>query len=271
MLSPVIRLMFQQMFTILQENDPTEDDILPVLFLLDEFASLGKMDEMSRAITTVRSSGAHLMLIVQSLANLRLNYGADGAANFLGNCELQLFMAPTDTETPEYISKAIGDYTRKARVKTWRQVGFDSASIQERQEGAPLIRPEQLRLLGSDAVIALVRDRNPILASKVRYFEDRHLKRLFDAQTGPLPEPAPLADAADAMAQSAASEIPAVDQKLPEARRPRRRRNERPRSPRPYRERPLRSTSGWTGYSASKAACESASPLPRRPIAGRPN
>ena len=39
---------------------------------------------MGRAITTVRSSGAHLMLIVQSLANLREVYGADGAANFMG-------------------------------------------------------------------------------------------------------------------------------------------------------------------------------------------
>ena len=73
-LSPLIRLMFQQMFTLLQETDRTEEDKFDVLFLLDEFASLGKMQEMGRAITTVRSSGAHLMLIVQSLANLREVY-----------------------------------------------------------------------------------------------------------------------------------------------------------------------------------------------------
>ena len=45
------------------------------------------------------------MLIVQSLANLREVYGADGAANFMGNCELQLFMAPTDADTPRYVSE----------------------------------------------------------------------------------------------------------------------------------------------------------------------
>ena len=182
MLSPLIRLMFQQMFTLLQETDRTEADTFDVLFLLDEFASLGKMEEMGRAITTVRSSGAHLMLIVQSLPNLREIYGPDGAANFMGNCELQLFMAPTDVDTPRYISEAIGDQTRMVRVRSWRQRGFDAASIQERQEGIRLIRPEQIRLLGPDAAIALIRDRNPVRLDKVRYYEDRHLKQVFDGQ-----------------------------------------------------------------------------------------
>jgi type IV secretion system protein VirD4 len=186
-LSPLIRLMFQQMFTLLQETDRTDADKFDVLFLLDEFASLGKMQEMGRAITTVRSSGAHLMLIVQSLANLREVYGADGAANFMGNCELQLFMAPTDTDTPRYISEAIGDQTRMVRVKSWRQRGWDAASIQERQEGIRLIRPEQIRMLGPDAAIALVRDQNPVRLAKVRYFEDHALKGLCERQRGSVP------------------------------------------------------------------------------------
>jgi type IV secretion system protein VirD4 len=181
-LSPLIRLMFQQMFTLLQETDRTVDDKFDVLFLLDEFASLGKMEEMGRAITTVRSSGAHLMLIVQSLANLREIYGADGAANFMGNCELQLFMAPTDVDTPRYISEAIGDQTRTVQVKSWRQRGWDAASIQERQEGIRLIRPEQIRLLGPDAAIALVRDQNPVKLRKARYYEDHALSQLFNGQ-----------------------------------------------------------------------------------------
>ncbi len=181
-LSPLIRLMFQQMFTALQEADRGEKDKFDVLFLLDEFASLGRMEEMGRAITTVRSSGAHLMLIVQSLANLKATYGPDGAANFMGNCELQLFMAPTDLDTPRYISEAIGDQTRLARVKSWRQRGWDAATIQERHEGVRLIRPEQIRMLGQDAAIALVRDQNPVRLHKVRYFEDRALRRIFAEQ-----------------------------------------------------------------------------------------
>lgn len=188
-LSPLIRLMFQQMFTLLQETDRTAEDRFDVLFLLDEFASLGRMEEMGRAITTVRSSGAHLMLIVQSLANLREIYGTDGAANFMGNCEVQVFIAPTDADTPRYISEAIGDQTRMVRVKSWRQRGWDAVSIQERQEG---IRLEQIRLLGPDAAIALVRDQNPVRLFKARYYEDRALNALYEGQkaSASLKEPA---------------------------------------------------------------------------------
>ena len=191
-LSPLIRLMFQQMFTLLQETDRTAEDKFDVLFLLDEFASLGRMEEIGRAITTVRSSGAHLMLIVQSLANLREVYGADGAANFMGNCELQLFMAPTDADTPRYISEAIGDTTRALQVKSWRQGTWGAASIQQRHEGIRLIRPEQIRMLGPDAAIALVRDQNPVRLRKVRYYEDRALSALFEGQhtSPPFKEPA---------------------------------------------------------------------------------
>ena len=190
-LAPLIRLMFQQMFTALQEEERGEKDKFDVLFLLDEFASLGRMEEMGRAITTVRSSGAHLMLIVQSLANLKETYGAEGAANFMGNCELQLFMAPTDLDTPRYISEAIGDQTRRARVKSWRQRGWDAATIQERHEGVRLIRPEQIRLLGPDAAIALIRDQNPVRLAKVRYYEDRALRRIFAEQGKAAPAEAP--------------------------------------------------------------------------------
>ncbi len=122
------------------------------------------------------------MLIVQSLANLRETYGADGAAKFMGNCELQLFMAPTDMDTPRYISEAIGDQTRRSRVKSWRQRGWDAATIQERNEGARLIRPEQIRLLGPEAAVALIRDQNPVRLRKVKYYEDRALKRIFAEQ-----------------------------------------------------------------------------------------
>ncbi|MFQ8433820.1 type IV secretory system conjugative DNA transfer family protein [Amaricoccus sp. W119] len=212
-LAPLIRLMFQQMFTALQEADRGEKDKFDVLFLLDEFASLGKMEEMGRAITTVRSSGAHLMLIVQSLANLKETYGPEGAANFMGNCELQLFMAPTDLDTPRYISEAIGDQTRLARVKSWRQRGWDAATIQERHEGVRLIRPEQIRLLGQDAAVALIRDQNPVRLHKVRYFDDRALRRIFADQEKQVLEEPPVMPKTPLPGEGTAESVPSLPPK----------------------------------------------------------
>ena len=195
MLSPLIRMMFQQTVSILQRSEPGEDEPYPVLLLMDEFPALGKMDSLSQGITTLRSYGGRMMIVAQSISNLKAAYGNDGAQNFLANCRLQLFMAPADAETPDYVSKSIGDFTRKSRSKSWQLNQFGSANISEREEGARLLRPEDLRRLSDDEVVLLIQGQNPVRANKVRYYEDRDLKKIFEAQNGPLPEP-PVATAA---------------------------------------------------------------------------
>jgi type IV secretion system protein VirD4 len=191
-LAPVVRLLFQQTVAILQTAEPKADEPYPVLFLLDEFPQLGRMTALSQAISTIRSYGGRMMIVAQSLSNLRGAYGNDGAQNFLANCRLQLFMAPADSETPDYVSKAIGNFTRKSRSKSWTMGQIGKSNIQEREEGARLLRPEDLRNLSADDCVMLIQDSDPVLAQKVRYYEDRFLKTVFEGQTGKLPLPIPL-------------------------------------------------------------------------------
>ena len=188
-LAPLIRLIFQQTISIIQrsEPDPKKDEKYTVLFCLDEFPALGRMDVLVSAIATLRSYGGRIMIIVQTIASLDV-YGKEGSAVILGNCRMQLFMAPADKDTPVYISSAIGNKTRPVRSKSWKG-GELSTSYQEREDGAPLIRPEQLRMLGEDLIVALVQGSNPICIRKAIYDQDRVLKPLFEGQTGPMPEP----------------------------------------------------------------------------------
>ncbi|MCP4081902.1 MAG: type IV secretory system conjugative DNA transfer family protein, partial [Planctomycetaceae bacterium] len=134
-------------------------------------------------------------------------YGPDGAQNFLANCRLQLFMAPADSDTPDYVSKAIGDSTRKARSKSWTMGQLGKSNIQEREEGARLLRPEDLRNLSVDDVVLLIQNSYPVLAQKVIYYEDRYLKPLYEDQEGVYPEPQQLVIRAPA--QTIPTESPA--------------------------------------------------------------
>jgi len=181
-LAPVVRLLFQQTVAILQSAEPKDDEPYPVLFLLDEFPQLGRMSALSQAISTIRSYGGRMMIVAQSLSNLRGTYGNDDAQNFLSNCRLQLFMAPADSETPDYVSKAIGNFTRKARSKSWMTGQIGKSNIQEREEGARLLRPEDLRNLSAEDCVLLIQDSDPVLAQKVRYFDDRFLAPIFEGQ-----------------------------------------------------------------------------------------
>ena len=195
-LAPVIRLLFQQTVAILQSSEPQTDEPYPVLFLLDEFPQLGKMTALSGAISTIRSYGGRLMIVAQSLSQLRGAYGSDGAQNFLANCRLQLFMAPADSDTPDYVSKAIGNFTRKTRSKSWTIGQLGKSNIQEREEAARLLRPEELRGLSADNCVLLIQNSNPVLAQKVCYFEDKLLQPMIDGENEPFPE-SPLLKIAD--------------------------------------------------------------------------
>ena len=132
------------------------------------------------------------MIVLQTIAQLREHYGKDGAAIFLANCRMQLSCL-RPTKRPRDIS-ARRSATSPQVPDEVLEGRRDPTSYQEREDGARLIRPEQVRMLGDDTILALVQNSYPILANKVIYYEDRVLKPIFESQTGPLPEPPALSE-----------------------------------------------------------------------------
>lgn len=188
-IAPLMRLFFQQVVSILQRSLPGKDETCEVLFLLDEFKHLGKLEAIETAITTIAGYKGRFMFIIQSLSALTGAYGQDGKENFLSNTGIQVFMATADDETPTYISKAIGDYTYQARSVSYSQAKYFDKNIQLSYQGANLIRPEQVRLLDDKLEIILIKGKPPVRLPKLKYYEDRNLKRIFESQEGPWPMP----------------------------------------------------------------------------------
>lgn len=193
----VIRLFFQQVVSILQRSLPRRDEKYEVLFGGDE-----------TAITTIAGYKGRFMFIIQSLSALTGAYGEAGKQNFLSNTGLQVFMATADDETPNYISKAIGEYTFQAQSISYSQARTFDWNIQNSHQGAPLLRPEQVRLLNDEYEIVLVKGLPPLQLRKVRYFSDRILKRIFENQTGALPEPARLMKADEGLSAESQPDEP---------------------------------------------------------------
>ncbi|MCP1200609.1 type IV secretion system ATPase VirD4 [Notoacmeibacter sp. MSK16QG-6] len=191
-IAPLVRLFFQQIVSILQRTMPGDDEVFEVLFLLDEFKHLGKLDAIETAVTTIAGYKGRFMFIIQSLSALTGAYEQAGKENFLSNAGVQVFMATADDETPEYISKAIGEYTFSNKTTSYNRKEFFDANIQKTDQGSPLLRPEQVRLLEDDMQIVLVKGQPPMKMHKVKYYADRYLKPLFEGQAGPLPQPDPI-------------------------------------------------------------------------------
>lgn len=78
------------------------------LFILDEFFSLGYIDEIMKSAGLMRGYGVQLWPILQDLGQLIRLYGKEGAESFFGNADLQIYMGNTDPLTLDYVSKQTG-------------------------------------------------------------------------------------------------------------------------------------------------------------------
>ena len=80
----------------------------PVLLLLDEFPRLGKIDVIQNAVSTLRSKGVTICLVVQSLAQLDKTYGKESRQIIVDNCQYKAILNVTDPENQKTFSDMIG-------------------------------------------------------------------------------------------------------------------------------------------------------------------
>jgi type IV secretion system protein VirD4 len=82
----------------------------PVLFILDEFASLGHMRQIEDAAGQIASYGVKLWPILQDLGQLKALY-KERWETFMGNAGVLQFFGNNDLTTLEWISKRLGSTT----------------------------------------------------------------------------------------------------------------------------------------------------------------
>jgi type IV secretion system protein VirD4 len=89
------------------ERQP-DNSALPISFLLDELPRLGKVENVSSALTTLRSKKITICLIIQSLAQLDALYGSAQRRVILDNCAYKAVLNASDAKTQEYFSRLVG-------------------------------------------------------------------------------------------------------------------------------------------------------------------
>ncbi|MGB0867142.1 MAG: type IV secretory system conjugative DNA transfer family protein, partial [Granulosicoccaceae bacterium] len=121
----------------------------PVLLLLDEFLSFGKMDELVDGLTYLAGYGVRPWLILQDVDRAREVYG-DKVKSLMTQAAVRTYFGTSDIETCEAISKELG-MTTIAVPKTGGsgsaqadQVSYGSSNSVD-YVGKPLWTPDQVR------------------------------------------------------------------------------------------------------------------------------
>ena len=117
-----LRLVVSMAIEAMEKTGPLERGKPPVLFCLDEFAALGRMESIEKAAGQIASFGVKLWTIIQDISQIKRDY-KDGWETFMGNAGLLTFWGNTDVTTSEHIEKRLGDTQLMTAVinetKTW--------------------------------------------------------------------------------------------------------------------------------------------------------
>lgn len=144
-----------------------------VYFLLDEFSNIGQIPDFNKKLSTTRSLGISISIVVQSLDQLESLY-KDTYENIIGNCDTQLFLGSQSIKTCEYFSKSLGEKTIKFKSrsvsKDKTETEKQGVSISEQRQGRELMTIDELKRLNPNDEIIVVRTLKPIKAKKAWYY-----------------------------------------------------------------------------------------------------
>lgn len=151
-----------------------------VLFLLDEFAWLGKIPSMIKLPSLSRGEGGSVLFVCQSYSQIEDIYGKSAVNTLKGTCAYRIILPQNEEETAESIAKAIGDETRK-RVSKSTQTGDKSGGSESTSgEGFKLITAQKLLSMKEEDCIILAQNHfmTPIFAKQCRWYKDKNMKNL---------------------------------------------------------------------------------------------
>lgn len=157
----------------------------PVYFLLDEFAQLGRMQQVEDAISLVRGYGAYFWLIVQDLSQLKAIYPR--WQTFLANSAKQFF-GTADYDTAKYISESLGQKTIQFATSSSNSSTSYSAhashssghSTNINLSGRALLNPDEVMRLGPTRPIVFISGENPYVLERLNYLRNPEYIGLFD-------------------------------------------------------------------------------------------
>ena len=143
-----------------------------VVFLLDEFANLGYMQNIMEAVSLGGGYGLTMWLILQDLAQLKREYHSEWES-FLANCAVIQTFAIQDPFTSQKIAQILGEmsiWQRRLNKDDGRKLGRMRAGYEE--SSRPLLKPDELRRLHPARQLLLVRPYQPVVADKLVYYKD---------------------------------------------------------------------------------------------------
>lgn len=187
-LRPVLSLFFQQAIALQTRQLPEHNPVLvyQIMFLLDEFTSLGRIPIIAEAIGLMGGYNIRTVLVIQARSQLREVYGPNAAETILRNLAARVVFGADEYADAREISEELGTTTVKTRSVS--KPAFDlfgrvqrSRSVNVSEQRRSLLLPQEVQAMKGEEAIVFYEGIRPIRCTKIRYFRERRFKRLICA------------------------------------------------------------------------------------------
>ena len=175
--------LFQRLYSI---ADARADKTLkvPVHFVMDEFANVALPDDFDKLLSTMRSRGISVSIIIQNMAQLKALFEKQWES-ITGNCDTFLYLGGNELSTHEQITKMLGketiDYNTYNRSKG--RSGHYTTNWQ--QTGRELLMPDEVRKLDNRYALLFIRGESPVMDLKYDLMRHPALSKTTDGGAGP--------------------------------------------------------------------------------------
>ena len=154
----LVTILLKQIYETLISVAQRHGGKLPVRtnFLLDEFANMPPLKDVTTMITAARSRAIRFTMIIQNFAQLDDVYGKEEAETIRGNCGNIIYLITTELKALEEISKMCGEQKSKKDDKT---------------ASTPLVTVSDLQRMKKFEVIILRMRKQPFKTKFTPYFK----------------------------------------------------------------------------------------------------
>lgn len=148
------------------------------LFLLDEVARLGYLRILETARDAGRKYGISLVLLFQSIGQLRETYGGrDATSKWFESASWVSFAAINDPDTADYISRRCGNTTVEVdQLSRSSQMSGSTRTRSKQLAARPLILPDEVLRMRTDEQIVFTAGNAPLRCGRAIWFRRDDMK-----------------------------------------------------------------------------------------------
>jgi type IV secretion system protein VirD4 len=181
-----------------------------VVCYMDEFANQGHIPNMATYISTLRSYGIPLVLVIQAFAQIRALYSPEVLATIQQCAQTKMCLPGCGPEETKYFSELCG-MTTVASASVSEAVRGDHAGRSQSEAPRPLMRPEEIRTMEPDQALVVRGAQAPCLTRLMPYYRDARQRTLTQLPPAPITAVPPLIVASSPPQRRARPAVPPSD------------------------------------------------------------